>query len=69
LSWNEIRSRAVAFADLYAPLTMPPGLAKVHEALDRLYRKKSLTSFRHCSSNRIGGWRIVGADKQNCEAI
>lgn len=47
LSWNEIKSRAIAFtkewkgeasedlADLYDPNAMPPELVKAHQALDK----------------------------------
>lgn len=45
LSWNEIRTRAIAFskewqdeagtlADLYGPTTMPPILVKAYQTLD-----------------------------------
>jgi len=33
LSWNEIKSRALA--DLYDPVTMPPDLVRAHQALDK----------------------------------
>jgi len=73
LSWNEIKSRALA--DLYDPVAMPPELVRAHQALDKVvdlcYRPQAFANelgrieflfglYEQYSAPMFGGARVKG---------